>query len=122
MGPARPTLSIVMPVFNEAENIAAVLQDLRAVRTAHELLLVYDNDNDPTLPVVRSHARRADNVRLVRNVLGSGVLNAMRTGMDEAAAPLILVMMADRADDTRDIDSMVARAQGGVDLVAASRY
>jgi len=115
-------LSIVIPVFNEAENILAVLRDLRAVKTSHEVLVVYDFEEDTTVPVVRSDARPQDNVRLVRNDRGSGVLNAMRTGMREAAAPLVVVMMADRADDARDIDRMAACASHGADLVAASRY
>ena len=115
-------LSIVIPVFNEAENILAVLRDLRAVKTSHEVLVVYDFEEDTTVPVVRSDARSQDNVRLVRNDRGPGVLNAMRKGMREAAAPLVVVMMADRADDARDIDRMAACASHGADLVAASRY
>ena len=122
MESAAPRLSIVIPVFNEARNIEGVLLDLRQVQTPHEVLLVYDFEEDTTLPVVRSRAEPADNVRLVRNDLGGGVLNAMRAGIAEAAAPLVLVMMADRADDARDIDHMVSRTELGADLVAASRY
>ena len=122
MNQTGPQLSIVIPVFNEAENILAVLKDLRDVQTPHEVLIVYDFEEDTTLAAVRSGALEEDNVRLVRNDLGAGVLNAMRTGMRAAAAPLIVVMMADRADDARDIDRMAARASRGADLVAASRY
>jgi len=122
MGEAAPPLSIVIPVFNEAENILDVLQDLREVRTPHEVLLVYDFEEDTTLPVVRSSAQEGDHVRLVRNDLGSGVLNAMRAGVAASTAPLVLIMMADGADDARDIDRMVERAERGADLVAASRY
>jgi dolichol-phosphate mannosyltransferase len=122
MAPDRPALTIVVPVFDEADNILAVLQDLRTVRTPHELVLVYDFDEDTTVPVVRSGAQARDHARLVRNDRGPGVLNAMLVGIGAAKAPLVLVMMADRADDARDIDRMVLRAHQGADLVAASRY
>jgi dolichol-phosphate mannosyltransferase len=117
-----PPLSIVMPVYNEADNILAVLRDLGTVQTQHEVLLVYDFEEDTTLPVFRSSDHVRDNVRLVRNHMGTGVLSAMRTGIDAAAAPLVLIMMADGADDVRDIDRMVERADLGADLVSASRY
>lgn len=119
---AAPALSIVIPVFNEAENILGVLNDLTVVRTPHEVLIVYDFEEDTTLPVVRSSGQERNNIRLVRNDLGAGVLWAMQAGMRAARAPLVLVMMADRADDARDIDRMVERADAGADLVAASRY
>ena len=120
-GSDTPQLSIVLPVFNEGENIVRVLDGLaREVRTPREILVVYDFEEDTTLPPVRALAMPG--VRLVRNDLGRGVLNAMRTGIAAARAPLILISMADGSDDPAVIDAMAEKANAGADLVAASRY
>jgi glycosyltransferase involved in cell wall biosynthesis len=122
-GSDRPELSLVMPVYNEAENVGPVLAGLQVnVRTPHEILVVYDFDEDTTLPVVRARMPDQPTIRLCRNGRGPGVLNAMRAGFDAAAAPFIVVTMADGSDDPADVDRMVERAREGVDLVAASRY
>lgn len=118
---AEPELSIVLPVYNEGENITRVLRGLEEhVRTPHETLVVYDFDGDSTLPAVRALALPA--VRLERNERGRGVLNAMRAGIAAARAPLVLISMADGSDDPAVIDAMVERARAGADVVAGSRY
>jgi dolichol-phosphate mannosyltransferase len=116
-----PELSIVLPVYNEAENIEPVLRGLEsAVRTSHEIVVVYDFDGDTTVPVVRRLA--LPTVRLHHNTLGRGVLNAMRAGIGTARGDLILISMADGSDEPDDVDRMVALARRGADVVAASRY
>ena len=123
IGRDRPELSLVLPVYNEADNIGPVLAGVQThVRTPHEIVVVYDFEEDTTLPVVRALMPRQPTIRLHRNDRGSGVLNAMRAGMDAAVAPFIVVTMADGSDDPADIDQMVQRARSGADLVAASRY
>ena len=120
---APPELTIVLPVYNEHGSIAAVLEGIEAkVRTAHETLVVYDFDEDTTLPVVRELQPRMPGVRLVRNDLGRGVLNAMKAGMRAARGTYVLVTMADGSDEAADVDPMVALAALGADVVAASRY
>jgi glycosyltransferase involved in cell wall biosynthesis len=118
-------LSIVMPVYNEGENITAVLGGLaeRARRPDTEVLIVYDFDEDNTVPVVkRLQAGGMRSLRLVRNDLGRGVLNALRKGFKEARAPYILVMMADGSDEPEAIQPMLEKARAGADVVAGSRY
>ncbi len=121
--PEQPLVSVIVPVYNEADNITATLQRLvSAVRTPMEVLIVHDSDEDTTLPVVRALQPRMPQVRLHRNDRGRGVLNAMCAGIAAASAPYIVVSMADGSDDVEVIDRMVALAQGGADVVAASRY
>jgi glycosyltransferase involved in cell wall biosynthesis len=119
----QPRVSIVLPVYNEAENITPTLERLAAaVRTPCEILVVHDFDEDTTVPVVRAIQSRMPQVRLLRNDLGRGVLRAMRAGMADARAPYVVVSMADGSDDVAVIDAMVALADEGADVVAASRY
>jgi glycosyltransferase involved in cell wall biosynthesis len=118
-----PELSVVLPVYNEGEHVLPVLRDFAArVRTPCEILVVYDFDADTTVPVVRGMAHEMPQVRLHRNTLGRGVLNAMKAGIAASRAPYVLVSMADGSDDLAGVDDMVELARGGADVVAASRY
>ena len=118
-----PVLSIVLPVYNEGEAVEPVLRSLdAAVKTPHELVVVYDFDGDTTVPVVARLAGEIPSLRGLRNDLGRGVLKAMKAGIAGTAGPYVLISMADGSDDPNAVDGMVALAQGGADVVAASRY
>jgi dolichol-phosphate mannosyltransferase len=120
---SEPELSIVLPVYNEAENITPVLRAIAAhVHTPHEVLVVYDFDADTTVPVVRALQREMPELRLEPNRRGRGVLNAMRAGIAAVRGELVLISMADGSDEPEVVDRMVALARDGADVVAASRY
>lgn len=120
---AEPSVTIVLPVYNEADNITPTLERLvAAVQAPSEVIVVHDFDEDTTVPVVLTLQPRMPQVRLVRNDLGRGVLNAMRAGIAAARAPYVVVSMADGSDDVAVIDRMLALAESGADVVAASRY
>src|SRR5436305_1667808 len=113
-----------MPVYNEGENITRVLENLLAEvgDDAVEVLVVYDFDEDNTVPVVERLQGRFPQIRLQRNDIGRGVLNALRKGFQVARAPFVLVIMADGSDEPEVIRTMLRRAQDGADVVAGSRY
>ena len=118
-----PELSIVLPVYNEGEAVEPVLRGLAsAVKTPHELVVVYDFEEDTTVPVVNRLVSEIPGLRGLRNDIGRGVLNAMKAGIAGTGAPFVLISMADGSDDPRDVDRMVELARGGADVVAASRY
>jgi dolichol-phosphate mannosyltransferase len=122
--PARaPELAIVQPVYNEGEAVEPVLRSLsEGVKTPHEMVVVYDFDEDTTVPVVARLAPELTGLRGLRNDLGRGVLNAMKAGIAGTSAPYVLISMADGSDEPHLVDGMVARARDGADVVAASRY
>jgi glycosyltransferase involved in cell wall biosynthesis len=121
--PSSPELAIVLPVYNEGEAVEPVLRGLSAgVRTPHELVVVYDFDGDTTVPVIARLAGEIPGLRGLRNDLGRGVLNAMKAGIAGTGAPYVLISMADGSDEPKIVDSMVALARDGADVVAASRY
>lgn len=125
IGGARmtPEISIVIPVYNEPENIGPTLRRIaHEVHTPHEVLVVFDFDGDTTVPVVRQLQAELPAVRLHRNDLGRGVLNAMRAGMHAADGPLVLITMADGSDEMARVDEMVRLAVDGAAIVAGSRY
>ena len=119
----EPQLSIVVPVFKEGEAVDPVLRALTAgVATAHEIIVVYDFDEDPTVPVIERLHRELPAIRGLRNDLGRGVLNAMKAGIAASRGGFVLGSMADGSDEPSIVDSMVALARDGADVVAASRY
>ena len=116
-------LAVVLPVYNEGEAVEPVLRKLAAeIRTPHELVVVYDFDGDTTVPVIARLAGQIPGLRGLRNDLGRGVLNAMKAGIAGTTAPYVLISMADGSDEPHIVDSMVALAWDGADVVAASRY
>ncbi len=120
---AVPELTVVMPVWNEGERVVPTIRAFAAaVRTPYELLVVHDMPEDTTVPVVERLTAEVPGLRAHHNVLGPGVLNAMKAGIAAARAPYVLVTMADGSDEYGDVDRMVALARGGADVVAASRY
>jgi len=120
---AAPELTIVVPVYNEPDNIGPTLRRLAAdVHEPNETLVVYDFDGDTTVPVVRAMQDELPNVRLLRNDLGRGVLKAMKAGIAAARGEFVLITMADGSDEVELVDRMIGLGKGGADVVAASRY
>jgi dolichol-phosphate mannosyltransferase len=118
-----PVLTIVVPVYNEGDAVEPVIRALMAgVSTPHEIVVVYDFDEDTTVPVVARLAAELPSVSGLRNDIGRGVLNAMKAGIAATDAPYVLVSMADGSDEPHVVDSMVALARNGADVVSASRY
>ena len=113
-----------MPVYNEGENVVPTLMGIKSAVTTepYEVLVVYDFEEDTTVPVVRGLAAELPQVRLHKNDLGRGALNAIKSGLAAAAAPYIVVTMADASDEPADIDRMQALAERGADVVCGSRY
>jgi dolichol-phosphate mannosyltransferase len=118
-----PALSIVIPVYNEPDNIVPTLRRItEQVTTPHEILVVYDFDADSTVPVVRELQAELPAVRLHHNDIGRGVLNAMKAGIAASTAPLVLITMADGSDEMDRVDEMARLGQAGAAVVAGSRY
>ena len=116
-------LAVILPVYNEGEAVEPVLRALTTgIRTPHELVVVYDFDGDTTVPVIARLVPEIPGLRGLRNDLGRGVLNAMKAGIAGTIAPYVLISMADGSDEPHVVDSMVALARAGADVVSASRY
>jgi dolichol-phosphate mannosyltransferase len=117
-------LDIVIPVYNEGENIVGVLAALaREVRTPARVLICYDMEEDNTLPAVRDHpeAHAGLPVEFVRNP-GRGAHAAVMAGFAASSAPLVVVYPADDDFNPGILDRMVALARQGCDIVCASRF
>jgi glycosyltransferase involved in cell wall biosynthesis len=116
-------IHIVIPACNERENIKTTLSEIRdKVRTPCHVTIVYDFDEDSTLPAVEEWMRTNWEVFLLKNKYGKGAANAIKTGFEMVDGDVILVTMADLSDDLAKVDVMFKRVNEGYDIVCGSRY
>jgi dolichol-phosphate mannosyltransferase len=122
--PPAAEIDFVMPVYNEGANIARALAEIdEFVNIPKRVLVVYDFDEDDTLPELRRLAPRYPWAEAVKNDLGKGVLNAIRAGIAAISAEVVIITMADLSDDLTVVPEMVRMIrEDGYDIVAASRY
>ena len=114
--------SLVVPVYNEADNIVLFLRDVeREVQEPHEILVVYDFPEDSSLPAIAAMLPPCPAVRLIHNTLGRGVLNALKAGFQASRGDVVVVMMADRSDEPRDVAVLARLVREGADVAAGSR-
>lgn len=117
-------LDIVVPVYNEGKSILRLFDEIRdEIKTDKRVSVVYDFEEDTTVPVVReSKDRYPFAIRLLKNDIGRGALNAIKVGMRTATNEMVLVMMADSSDKLDVVDTMCRKMEEGYDLVCGSRY
>jgi glycosyltransferase involved in cell wall biosynthesis len=122
------TLDIVIPVYNEGENIVGVLRALAgAVKTPARVLICYDMDEDDTLPAIRANpdAHPGLPVEFVRNP-GRGAHAAVIAGFAASTASLVVVYPADDDFNPGILDRMAELASpdrdARCDIVCASRF
>jgi dolichol-phosphate mannosyltransferase len=134
--PEAVRLSIVIPVFNEADNVLPLLDEVAAAMAGFgpaEVVFVDDGSDDATVDRLRTRLRTAPSeqvggaghrlaVRLVRHLRRSGQSAAVRTGVRAAAGTWIATLDGDGQNDPADISGLLAVAEaGGPALVGGVR-
>lgn len=120
-----PQLSVVVPTFNERDNVTVLYRRLDATLAgiAWEVVFVDDNSPDGTWDVVRGLARQDSRVRCIRRIGRRGLSGACIEGILASSAPYAAVIDADLQHDETQLPKMVALLQSGeAELVIGSRY
>src|SRR5262249_22585888 len=108
---------------NEGINLQIMFKVLRAViDVPYEVLVVVDDDQDESIPVVHRLVPRFPEVRLVHNPLGRGVVNALRTGVQHARGEYVLILAVDELGPVLAIEQMLALADQGCEFISCTRY
>lgn len=119
----KPLLHIVTPVFNEGDNFPALYKQVKKdIKTPHKLVVVYDFDEDNTVPVAKKYRAKDKSIVLHKNTRGRGALNALLSGFDYVKDGPMLVIMADLCDDLRLVDKMYKEYLNGATIVCPSRF
>ncbi|RPJ28720.1 MAG: glycosyltransferase family 2 protein [Chloroflexi bacterium] len=99
-------LSILMPVFNEATTIAAVVARVQAVALDQEIVLVNDASSDGTAQIVAQLA--SPHVRVIHHPTNHGKGAAIRTALEAASGEVIVIQDADFEYDPQDLPCLLA--------------
>lgn len=118
-------LSIVIPIFNEEENIEALYQEIKAVTSqmeqASEILFIDDGSSDRGPSILTEIANEDPQVVYVRFRRNFGQTAAMAAGFDYAKGEVIITMDGDLQNDPADIPKLLAKLDEGYDLVSGWR-
>jgi glycosyltransferase involved in cell wall biosynthesis len=106
-------ISVVLPAYNEEENIEAQVTSVNDVLTDlgfddYEILVVDDGSKDGTRAVCEGMAERVPKLRLLVHEVNRGYAKALRTGFTSAAMPLVFYTDADNQFDVRELKNLLA--------------
>ena len=117
---SEPQLSVVVPVFNERDNVAPLVGEIVAAlrgRIPFEIVYVDDNSRDDTLAVLESLKLSTPELRVLHHASQSGQSTAVRNGVRAARAPWIATLDGDGQNDPADIPKLLAARAGAAPAV-----
>ena len=115
-------LDIIIPVYNEDENIIRLLKALEnEILCNFRILICYDSDNDKTLKLIKNNRVIDKELLFIKNPK-QGPNSAIIQGINASQAEIILVYMADDFENIKIINNMIKLIEQGNDLVIPSRF
>jgi dolichol-phosphate mannosyltransferase len=120
-----PELAVVIPTFNERENLPVLIDRLHRtlLGISYEIVIVDDDSPDGTAALAREIAERDSHVRIIHRIHRRGLASACIEGMLATSAPCIAVMDADLQHDETILPAMLNRLRSeAVDLVVGTRH
>ena len=124
--PATPQLSVVVPLYNEEDSLQQLVEQLldalRPLGLAFELVLVDDGSRDATPLLLRQLAPRVPELVAVLLRRNYGQTAAMAAGFDSSRAPIIVTLDGDLQNDPADITLLLDTLDQGYDLVSGWRH
>ncbi len=119
-------LSVIVPIYNEEENIQLLYDELKEVLSAlkeeHEIIFIDDGSSDRSLEILQSVQEKDSRVIVVSFRRNFGQTAAMSAGFDHANGDIIVSMDGDLQNDPHDIPGMVAKLNDGYDVVTGWRH
>jgi len=117
----RPYVSLVIPVFNEAENLAELYRELvdalEKSSRAFEVIFIDDGSADSSWTVLRSLQQKDGRIKLIRLRRNFGQTAALAAGFDYARSEIIISLDADLQNDPKDIPLLIRKIEEGYDIV-----
>lgn len=118
-------ISVIVPVFNEVENVERLCAKLHAslarLERTYELILVDDGSRDGTWEKLKEQAAKVPHLRLIRLRRNFGQTAAMSAGMHQAKGEVMVTLDADLQNDPDDIPLLLERMDRGFDVVSGWR-
>ena len=121
----QPELSLVIPVYNEQENLTLLYQRLCAslepITTSFEILFINDGSQDDSLPILQALAAKDGRVCMIDLSRNFGHQVAISAGLDHAGGRGVIIMDADLQDPPEVLPEFIAKWREGYDVVYAIR-
>jgi glycosyltransferase involved in cell wall biosynthesis len=121
----RPQISVVIPLFNEEDNVRPLLDELflelRKLGRTFEVICVDDGSRDGTFAMLSQLAHEHPELRVIRFRLNFGQTAAMSAGIEAARGEVIVPMDGDLQNDPADIAKLLAQLDAGFDVVSGWR-
>ena len=120
----KKQLSIVLPVYNEKESLSLMIKILNSTLDfENEILIVYDNEDDNSIPEAKKLQHQFDNLVLIHNKLGKGVKYALQAGVNNSKYENILITAVDEIFPILSIEKMLNMiVKNNYDFVSGTRY
>lgn len=116
-------LSVIMPCYNEAATLSAILEQVRAIKLDMQIIAVDDHSSDNTFEVLQRAAAQEPNMIIVRHPTNRGKGAAVRSGLARATGDIVIIQDADLEYDPQDYYELVRPiAEGRVNVVFGSRF
>lgn len=122
---ATPDLSIIIPLFNEEENVQSLYEAIRKVAESldrsFEIIFVDDGSKDATFSIAEDLASRDPHLRVIKFRKNYGQTPAMVAGIEHARGRVLITMDGDLQNDPADIPEFLKKMEEGYDIVAGWR-
>lgn len=118
-------ISVVVPTYNEAENVAVLVERLLALDPAVDVVIVDDHSPDGTGDIAAGMAEREPRLHVIDRAGPRGYGRASVDGLEWAlshGSGLVCTMDADLSHDPDSLPALIRRAEAGADVVIGSRY
>ena len=126
MSEASPKMSVIVPFYNEQDNIArmytALVEALDPLGVSYEMLFVDDGSKDETLSIGIGLAQADPRVRIVKFRRNYGQTAAMAAGIEHARGDILITMDGDLQNDPADIGRFLEKMDEGYDIVVGWRF
>src|SRR5487761_1507466 len=123
--PATPRLSVIVLVYNEAESVAPLHEELigvlEALDTSYEVLYIDDGSRDGSTERLGQFASRDALVRVVSFRRNCGQTAAVQAGIDNSRGEILVFMDGDLQNDPHDIPRLLEKIDEGNDVVSGWR-
>ncbi len=121
----KPAISIVIPVFNEEDNVQLLYQQIREVceslRQSYEIVFVDDGSRDRTFEILEEIHSNDPRLKAIRFRKNYGQTAAMAAGFEFARGEVVISMDGDLQNDPADIPRLLAKMDEGYDIVCGWR-
>jgi glycosyltransferase involved in cell wall biosynthesis len=121
----RMTLSIIIPVHNEKDNLFQLYTDLKSAleptKESYEIILVNDGSGDGSEEILNSIAKEDRCIKVIHFRRNFGQTAAMMAGIDYSSGDILVTMDGDNQNDPADIQRLIEKLQEGYDVVSGWR-